>query len=152
VRSGEKIRSTHFYGMKRRDCISPITLTEASTIASPFLPLIILCGPASPQKSRQRDSPFGWAPLHYIVVMGLLRYGYEAEAKRIAEKFCAVVEKEYRRTGHMFEKYDVIKGTADVHLDFGYESNEPGFGWTNAVYLLFRHRLNKMAADESRNR
>ncbi len=104
------------------------------------------------QTGCQWDSPFGWAPLHYIVVMGLLRYGYEAEAKRIAEKFCALVEKEYRRTGHIFEKYDVIKGTADVHLDFGYESNEPGFGWTNAVYLLFRHRLNKMAADESRNR
>jgi len=93
------------------------------------------------QTGCQWDSPYGWAPLHLIVVVGLMRYGYQAEAQRIAEKFCSLVEKEFQRSGQMFEKYDVIKGTADVHLDFGYESNEHGFGWTNGVYLVFKRRF-----------
>ena len=90
------------------------------------------------QTGCQWDSPYGWAPLHLIAIMGLSRYGYHAESKRIAEKFCALVEKEFTQHGHMFEKYDVINGTANVNLDFGYESNEHGFGWTNAVYLLLK--------------
>jgi len=92
------------------------------------------------QTGCQWDSPYGWAPLHLITVEGLKRYGYRAEAKRISEKFCSLVEKEFKKYGHMFEKYDVIKGSADVHLDFGYESNEHGFGWTNGVYLYFKNR------------
>jgi len=31
--------------------------------------------------------PNGWAPLHYIVVKGLQRYGYHDDARRIAMKW-----------------------------------------------------------------
>ncbi len=86
----------------------------------------------------QWDAPYGWAPFHWIVIEGLRNYGYHKEACRIAEKFSALIEKEYEKRGHIFEKYDVVKCTADVHPEYGYESNEFGFGWTNAVYLLMK--------------
>ncbi len=85
----------------------------------------------------QWDAPYGWAPLQWIAVEGLRNYGYHEEADRIAKKFTSLIEKEYQRTGHIYEKYDVDKCTADIHLKFGCESNETGFGWTNAVYLQF---------------
>jgi hypothetical protein len=37
----------------------------------------------------------------------------------------------------LFEKYDVENMTSDVQgkIKFGYPTNEPGFGWTNACTM-----------------
>lgn len=87
----------------------------------------------------QWDAPFGWAPLHFIVVEGLRKYGFEEDARRIAIKFLNLVAKEYAKTGKLFEKYDVESQTSDVSekIVFGYPTNEEGFGWTNGVFLWF---------------
>jgi alpha,alpha-trehalase len=82
----------------------------------------------------QWDAPFSWAPLVYMAVAGLTRYGYGQEARRLARKFISVVAQEFQRTGNIYEKYDAQLCTSDVsgRVKFGYPSNEPGFGWTNA--------------------
>jgi alpha,alpha-trehalase len=84
----------------------------------------------------QWDAPFGWAPLQWIAVEGLRRYGYQAEADRISERFLSLVLQEYRKQGEIMEKYDVVNRRPDVALKliYGYRSNEAGFGWTNAVF------------------
>ena len=86
---------------------------------------------------NQWDAPFGWAPLQWIAVGGLLRYGYAEEAARIAEKFIRLVTDEHARTGTIREKYNVQACNIEVSEDvrFGYLTNEVGFGWTNGVYL-----------------
>lgn len=85
----------------------------------------------------QWDKPFGWAPLNYLAVMGLHRYGYRHEARRIARRFVTLVTNEFTRTGQLFEKYDLEGMTSDVEgkIHFGYPTNEPGFGWTNACTM-----------------
>lgn len=85
----------------------------------------------------QWDKPFGWAPLNYLAVMGLHRYGFRQEARRIARRFVTIVTDEFVRTGQLFEKYDLEMMTSDVHgkIKFGYPTNEPGFGWTNACTM-----------------
>lgn len=93
----------------------------------------------------QWDAPFAWAPLNLMAARGFARYGFTHEAREIASRFTAVAAGEFERTGHLFEKYDAQACTADVtgKLRFGYPSNEPGFGWTNAALLdlmaLTRH-------------
>ncbi len=96
----------------------------------------------------QWDAPYGWAPLQMIAVDGLARYGYDADADRIAAKFVSLVAKAFTRTGTIVEKYDVRHGTSDVGggLQFGYRSNEVGFGWTNAAVLQFLQRLQSARA------
>lgn len=86
---------------------------------------------------NQWDAPFGWAPLNLIAVEGLLRYGYEADAKRIAGKFLTMAVQEFNKSGTLVEKYDVCNCSANVsdEIFFGYSSNEIGFGWTNGVIL-----------------
>ncbi len=86
---------------------------------------------------NQWDAPFGWAPLNLIAVEGLLRYGYEEDAKRIAGKFLNMAVREFNKTGTLVEKYDVCACSANVsdEIFFGYSSNEIGFGWTNGVIL-----------------
>lgn len=90
---------------------------------------------------NQWDAPFGWAPLNLIAVEGLLRYGYEEDAKRIAGKFLTMAVQEFNKTGTLVEKYDVCNCSANVsdEIFFGYSSNEIGFGWTNGTILeLFK--------------
>jgi alpha,alpha-trehalase len=88
---------------------------------------------------QQWDAPNGWAPLQYIAAHGLLRYGHIALATDIMRRWNTTVAHTYQQTGKIMEKYNVI----DPHVPGGGGEypNQDGFGWTNAVYLLFHHHL-----------
>jgi alpha,alpha-trehalase len=88
------------------------------------------------QTGDQWDAPFGWAPLEWIAVQGLTRYGYQTEADRISQEFLSMVLREYEKYGSLSEKYDVVRARSDLtpEILFGYRTNEAGFGWTNAVF------------------
>ncbi|HEX4232472.1 MAG TPA: trehalase family glycosidase [Bryobacteraceae bacterium] len=92
---------------------------------------------------NQWDSPFGWAPLEYIAVEGLRKYGYSQDADRISMKWLSMIQSDFEVRGRIVEKYDVISANSDVsaHIHFGYSSNEAGFGWTNAVYTALYDEL-----------
>ena len=94
---------------------------------------------------NQWDAPFGWAPLQWFAVNGLVKAGYEADAYRIAFKFVTMVVQEFEKNGTLVEKYDVERRSANVSDDiqFGYSSNEIGFGWTNGVVSEFLGLLEK---------
>jgi alpha,alpha-trehalase len=95
----------------------------------------------------QWDAPFGWAPLQWIAVQGLRRYGYQREADRISKSFLSLVVQEYEKHGTIVEKYDVVHRRSDIarNLHYGYRSNEAGFGWTNAVFTAL---LDGLPADK----
>ncbi len=86
----------------------------------------------------QWDAPFGWAPLQQIPVLGMRRYGYAADADRIAAKWVSLVAKEFAEHGTIVEKYDVERRESDVAsgIRFGYSANQVGFGWTNGSILV----------------
>ena len=88
-----------------------------------------------------------WAPLVLMAVQGLERYGFKAESQRVAMRFLNTVSAEFERTGTLFEKYNALTGSAEVGNDisFGYATNEPGFGWTNAVVCLLSKCVGKSA-------
>jgi alpha,alpha-trehalase len=88
------------------------------------------------ESGNQWDAPFGWAPLELIAVEGLRRYGYTREADRISREFLSLILDQYRRSGAIVEKYDVVRRSMEMggHIRFGYRSNEAGFGWTNAAF------------------
>jgi alpha,alpha-trehalase len=86
---------------------------------------------------NQWDAPFGWAPLQLIAYEGLRRYNYTQEANRLAYKFISLVAREFKEHGTILEKYNVVEFNSDTttKINFGYSSNEIGFGWTNAVFI-----------------
>ncbi len=100
------------------------------------------------QTGDQWDAPIGWAPLIWIAVQGLQRYGYETEADRIAWKFLGLVHQEFEAHGIIEEKYDVVHCRANIsdEILFGYRSNEAGFGWTNAVFTALFDELSRKGA------
>jgi alpha,alpha-trehalase len=98
----------------------------------------------------QWDAPFGWAPLQLIAVEGLRRYGFEEAADRVSVKFLSMVLDDFKKHGTIREKYDVVSGRSDLSagLRFGYATNEIGFGWTNAAFLVFYDKLSSRGRDK----
>jgi alpha,alpha-trehalase len=83
----------------------------------------------------QWDLPFGWAPMHFLTVEGLRRYGMSAQADAVTERWLRMIVENFRHEGTLREKYDVITRSSDVQVQVGYTTNVPGFGWTNATVL-----------------
>ncbi|PQM27106.1 trehalase [Sphingopyxis lindanitolerans] len=81
---------------------------------------------------QQWDAPNGWAPLQWIAISGLRRYGETGLADSIAGRWLAMVEAHYEASGQLFEKYDVVACAAGSGGEY---VTETGFGWTNGVTL-----------------
>ena len=79
--------------------------------------------------------PNGWAPLHFIVIEGLLRYGYHEDAKRIALKWVKNNLDWFNQHGVFLEKYNVV--SPEKPPQKGVYPSQTGFGWTNAVFERF---------------
>ena len=101
---------------------------------------------------QQWDFPNAWAPFQYYLVSALLkksqsvtneslktrlRYAALELAQRwIKSTFCG-----WRRTGHFFEKYNVLY--AGMPGEGGEYIVQDGFGWTNAVILMMLKKFGK---------
>lgn len=60
--------------------------------------------------NRQWDYPFGWAPQQILAWVGFQRYGYDAEAQRLAYRWLHMVTKAFVDfNGVVVEKYDVTR-------------------------------------------
>ncbi len=86
---------------------------------------------------QQWDKPNGWAPLQWIAVEGLRRYGRDDLARRIATRFVATAAREYRASGKLLEKYDVEEARAGGGGEY---PTQDGFGWTNGVVRAMQER------------
>ena len=93
----------------------------------------------------QWDEPFGWAPTNWIAIAGLDRYGYHDDARRLARKFLATIDRGFADDGTIREKYNMTTGNAKVAIKAGYKDNVIGFGWTNGVYLKLTELLGSAA-------
>ena len=80
----------------------------------------------------QWSFPNGWAPLNYIVIKALDNYGFENDAKRIAEKYVDIICKNFLQTGNLWEKYNVVEGNINVSNE--YEMPHM-LGWTAGTFL-----------------
>jgi len=76
--------------------------------------------------------PNGWAPLQYLVIKGLQRYGYHEDAQRIAMKWLNNNLHWFNSHGEFLEKYNVV--SPEKPPARGIYPSQTGFGWTNAVF------------------
>jgi len=76
--------------------------------------------------------PNGWAPLQFMVIKGLERYGYHEEAKRLSLKWLKTNLDWFDEHGVFIEKYNVVSPTKPPAK--GLYPSQTGFGWTNAVF------------------
>lgn len=91
--------------------------------------------------NRQWDYPFGWAPQQMLAWTGLLRYGFEEEAQRLAYRWIYMVTKAFVDfNGVVVEKYDVTQPLAPhrVEAEYGNQGSDfKGVATEGCVDLLF---------------
>lgn len=83
---------------------------------------------------KQWDYPHIWAPLEYLTVIGLLRYGFIEDGVRIMEKSIKANVAIFKKYGALLEKIDATTG--EKPKTFWYPS-QLGFGWTNAIFYAY---------------
>ncbi|WP_321333677.1 trehalase family glycosidase [uncultured Bacteroides sp.] len=86
---------------------------------------------------QQWDSPNGWAPLQWVTVSALDRYGRSDLADTIANRWMNLCLSTFNATHRMMEKYDVVE---QATTNYGEYPNQDGFGWTNGVYRKMQER------------
>lgn len=91
--------------------------------------------PGASMLPTQWAYPNGWAPLHFLVVKGLQRYGYHDDARRIAHKWLKTNLDWFNAHGVFLEKYNVVQPGKPPAK--GVYPSQTGFGWTNAIFERF---------------
>lgn len=91
------------------------------------------CVAATETSGQQWDSPNGWAPLQYMAIKGLEKYGMHNLAAEIAKRWINLNIKVYKATGKLMEKYNVVD--TNLLAGGGEYPSQDGFGWTNGVLL-----------------
>jgi len=83
---------------------------------------------------KQHDYPNDWPPQQWIVIQGLVNYGFTEDAVRIANKWISMNAKVFSKTGKFWEKYNVVTGDIGVFNPDRYPTQR-GFAWTNAIFV-----------------
>jgi alpha,alpha-trehalase len=84
--------------------------------------------------TQQWDMPNSWAPYHHSIVNMLLDYDRDL-ALKISKNFFNSVYLGWKKTGLIYEKYNVLKPGS--RGDGGEYYPQSGFGFTNGVVLYF---------------
>jgi alpha,alpha-trehalase len=74
--------------------------------------------------------PNGWPPEQYTVIKGLLEYGFDSDAKRLAEKYVGTADNLFTETGALWEKINAVTG----EIGGGEYPATRMMGWTAGVY------------------
>lgn len=100
------------------------------------LPSIARNDPAYPDNSYWRGRI--WAPMNFLVYLGLRRYGFDEACRQLADKSAALLLKEWRDKRHVHENYNADNGDGcDV------PSSDPFYFWgglLGAIAILDRRQ------------
>jgi len=88
---------------------------------------------------QQWDAPNGWPPLEWLTIEGVRNYGRADLADTAARRWLSLLDRTYRATGRMMEKYDVVN--TNRKAGGGEYPTQDGFGWTNGVALALLKSL-----------
>jgi len=89
------------------------------------------------ETGQQWDFPNGWSPLVHMLILGLKQTevpSLQNSAKEIAKTWLQSNYRQFERSGHMFEKYNVACKT-DAAGCGGEYAVQTGFGWSNGTVL-----------------
>lgn len=128
-----------FVGLATRRQAARVADTIGQSLLSPHG-----LGTTTVDTGQQWDAPNGWAPLQWIAIEGLRRYGEKELASKIASGWVAENARIYCRSGKLVEKYNVRDAGAGAGGEYPVQD---GFGWTNAVLIKLLAVYPQLASD-----
>lgn len=86
--------------------------------------------------NRQWDYPAAWPPHQIMAWAGLVKYGYVAEAQRLAYRWLYMVTCGFVEAGGVVpEKFNAVESSANIDAEYGNQGTDfihvprEGFGW-----------------------
>lgn len=134
---------------RRSDVLSAavFSLLHAGVVTREYVPRIAAaleeleydCGIAACEDKSydyvyQWSYPNCWPPTCFYAVSGLARYGFDADARRIAAHWLRGVTDTFRKTGNLWEKYNVRDGSTVVSAEY---DTPAMLGWTAGTFICF---------------
>ena len=96
--------------------------------------------PHCARQGEQWDEPNGWAPLQWLAIRGLARYGHAVLARELGHRWLTTVGSLYERESKLVEKYALDAPADGARGGSGGEYPlQDGFGWTNGVTRKLLH-------------
>ncbi|PWN41816.1 trehalase-domain-containing protein [Ceraceosorus guamensis] len=100
-------------------------------------------GPISLDRpNRQWDYPFAWPPHQMLAWIGLERYNYVEDSRRLAYRWLYLLTVSFVDFKMIPEKFDAVNLSHLVEAEYGNQGTQweywpkEGFGWTNASYQV----------------
>lgn len=122
------IFATMFAGLASAEQANAI-LSALNRLETPYG--LATCEPGNYHLNYQWGGSNGWAPLHFLAIKGLDRYGYNEDAGRIARKYVQLVTRNFETTGNLWEKYNIEDGSVNTINEY----DMPAFlGWTAGTF------------------
>lgn len=116
-----------FVGLATRGQAARVAATVRTTLLMPHG-----LATTTAETGQQWDQPNGWAPLQWVAIAGLRRYGERDLAQHIARAWVTENARVYCQTGKLVEKYDIRDAGAGAGGEYPVQD---GFGWTNGVLV-----------------
>lgn len=101
---------------------------------------IAACEPGKREGSYQWDYPNGWPCIQFLAVKGLLNYGFNETANRIAYKYISTSTHNFEKTKNLWEKYNITDGSINVKNEYEMLAM---MGWTAGVFVYLSNYLLK---------
>lgn len=92
------------------------------------------CADGEQVNGFQWDYPNIWPPVQYVAYIGCINCGLLEKAEEIKNKYLTLIEKNYQKTGKLWEKYNGITGEV---ANEDYEAPTM-MGWTAGLYWFFK--------------
>ena len=96
------------------------------------------CGVSSSIKCEsaiyQWDYPNMWPPIVYLIYIALNNVGANKEANLVKNQYLEIVDKNFQKTGKLWEKYDSVNGEVSINNEY---QTPTMLGWTAGVYEYF---------------
>lgn len=99
---------------------------------------IAVCAKDKYDYQYQWSYPHAWPPVMYMTVMGLDRYGFKEDAKRIASRWVSATGRLYGHSKKLWEKMTCTGGVVPDVSEYGTPSM---MGWTAGVYVCLDEYL-----------
>jgi alpha,alpha-trehalase len=116
-----------FVGLATREQAEGVASTINKSLLSPHG-----LATTTVDSGQQWDAPNGWAPLQWVAIEGLRRYGEDGLALKIVTRWIKENARVFCHTGKLVEKYNVAEAGAGAGGEYPVQD---GFGWTNAVLI-----------------
>ena len=94
---------------------------------------LAVCADADYTYPYQWSFPNAWPPTTWLAVQGLRNYGFDTDARRLAEKSVSATVSLWKQSGKLWEKMRCTD--ASMPVDKEYETPEM-MGWTAGVFIL----------------